>query len=89
MKVGVRTSVRGGAYGNGIASSGNGRDKSIRCRPVTGPVRPEARAPIPWIRGGKLLFKALATIVAVFVLILIAGLSGLSVRVWPTGFRLQ
>jgi len=36
-----------------------------------------------------LLFKALATIFAVFVLILIAGLSGLSVRVWPTGFRLQ
>lgn len=34
-----------------------------------------------------MLFKALASIVTVFVLILIAGLSGLSFRVWPTGFN--
>jgi hypothetical protein len=34
-----------------------------------------------------LLFKAFASIVIVFVLILIAGLSGLSFRVWPTGFN--
>jgi hypothetical protein len=34
-----------------------------------------------------LLFKALASIVIVFVLILIAGLSGLNFRVWPTGFN--
>lgn len=34
-----------------------------------------------------MLFKAFASIVIVFVLILIAGLSGLSFRVWPTGFN--
>jgi hypothetical protein len=34
-----------------------------------------------------LLFKTFASIVIVFVLILIAGLSGLSFRVWPTGFN--
>lgn len=34
-----------------------------------------------------MLFKAFASIVVVFVLILIAGLSGLSFRVWPTGFN--
>lgn len=34
-----------------------------------------------------MLFKALASIVIVFVLILIAGLSGFSFRVWPTGFN--
>jgi membrane glycosyltransferase len=34
-----------------------------------------------------LLFKSLASIVIVFVLILIAGLSGLTFRVWPTGFN--
>lgn len=34
-----------------------------------------------------MLFKALACIVIVFVLILIAGLSGLSFRVWPTGLN--
>lgn len=34
-----------------------------------------------------MLFKALASIVMVFVLILIAGLSGLSFQVWPTGYN--
>jgi hypothetical protein len=34
-----------------------------------------------------LLFKAFAGIVIVFVLILIAGLSGFSFQVWPTGFN--
>jgi hypothetical protein len=34
-----------------------------------------------------LLFKAFASIVIVSVLILLAGLSGLSFRVWPTGFN--
>ena len=34
-----------------------------------------------------MLFKALASIFIVFVLILSAGLSGLSFRVWPTGLN--
>ena len=34
-----------------------------------------------------MLLKALASIVIVFVMILIAGLSGLSFQLWPTGFN--
>jgi hypothetical protein len=33
------------------------------------------------------LFKLLASVVIAFVVILVAGLSGFSFRVWPTGFN--
>jgi hypothetical protein len=45
--------------------------------------------PIPQVQqiGADLFLKLLASVVLAFVMMLIAGLSGLSFHVWPTGFN--